>query len=175
MSDMKCMLAGFGGQGVLFAGKVIAHAGLLEGKEVSWLPSYGPEMRGGTANCSVTLSDETIGSPLITHPDVLIAMNQPSFDKFADDVAEDGLIIYDSDLVSPGTVYTNAIGIPASSIAENAGLAGLLNMVLLGKMWNETHFADSDNLDAALTACVPANKTEMLDKNRAAIKAGLGA
>ena len=82
--NYNMLLAGFGGQGILFAGKVIAYGGLMDEKEISWLPSYGPEMRGGTANCSVTLSDEPIGSPLITRPRALIALNQPSFDKFID-------------------------------------------------------------------------------------------
>ena len=89
--DLTCVVAGFGGQGSLFAGKVIATAGLIEDREVSWMPSYGPEMRGGTANCSVTLSDEPIGSPLITRPSALIGLNQPSFDKFIDNVAEGGI------------------------------------------------------------------------------------
>ena len=86
MASIKIVLAGFGGQGVLFAGKLIANTALIEDREVSWLPSYGPEMRGGTANCSVTLSDEPIGSPLVLDPDALIAMNQPSLDKFVDSV-----------------------------------------------------------------------------------------
>ena len=80
--DLNLLLAGFGGQGVLFAGKVIAYSGLLEGKEISWLPSYGPEMRGGTANCSVCLSEETIGSPLVVNPNLLLAMNGPSYHRF---------------------------------------------------------------------------------------------
>ena len=93
---MQLVLAGFGGQGVLFAGKVVASAGLLEDRELSWLPSYGPEMRGGTANCSVTLSDNPIGSPLIMEPNALIAMNQPSFDKFIEAVVPGGIVVIDS-------------------------------------------------------------------------------
>ena len=90
MATIKIVLAGFGGQGVLFAGKLIANTALVEDREVSWLPSYGPEMRGGTANCSVTLSDEPIGSPLVVEPDALVAMNQPSLDKFVDAVEPGG-------------------------------------------------------------------------------------
>lgn len=86
MKDLNIVFAGFGGQGILFAGKVVAYAGLIEGRELSWLPSYGPEMRGGTANCSICLSDEPIGSPLVTNPNVLIAMNRPSLDKFVNEV-----------------------------------------------------------------------------------------
>ena len=97
--DLTCVVAGFGGQGSLFAGKVIATAGLIEDREVSWMPSYGPEMRGGTANCSVTLSDKPIGSPLITRPSALIALNQPSFDKFIDNVEEGGIVVVDTAMV----------------------------------------------------------------------------
>src|SRR5512136_1934654 len=97
---LNVLLAGFGGQGVLFAGKLIAEAGLIEGREVSWLPSYGPEMRGGTANCSVCLSDEPIGSPLVLEPDVLIAMNQPSVDKFIGEVVPGGIVIVDTTMVA---------------------------------------------------------------------------
>ena len=96
MSTTQILIAGFGGQGVLFAGKFLAYKGLCEGRQVSWLPSYGPEMRGGTANCSVTLSDEPIGSPIITRPDILIAMNLPSLDKYEDAVKPGGQIYVDS-------------------------------------------------------------------------------
>ncbi len=99
MKDLNMVFAGFGGQGVLFAGKVAAYAGLLENKEISWLPSYGPEMRGGTANCSVCISDEPIGSPLVTAPNVLVAMNLPSLDKFINAVEPGGTVILDSSLI----------------------------------------------------------------------------
>ena len=96
MSELHLLFAGFGGQGILFAGKLVAYAGLIEGRELSWLPSYGPEMRGGTANCSVCLADEPIGSPLVLEPDVLVAMNQPALDKFLPHVAGGGTVIVDS-------------------------------------------------------------------------------
>ena len=99
MKDLNIVFAGFGGQGILFAGKVVAYAGLIEGRELSWLPSYGPEMRGGTANCSICLSDEPIGSPLVTNPNVLIAMNRPSLDKFVNEVEPGGTILLDSSLI----------------------------------------------------------------------------
>ena len=95
----ETIFAGFGGQGILFAGKLLAYLGLYQDKQVSWLPSYGPEMRGGTANCSVTLSDKPIGSPLITRPSALIALNQPSFDKFIDNVEEGGIVVVDTAMV----------------------------------------------------------------------------
>ena len=101
MSTTKILIAGFGGQGILFAGKFLAYKGLLEGRQVSWLPSYGPEMRGGTANCSVILSDSPVGSPIVNNPDVLIAMNLPSLDKYEDAVVPGGKIFVDSSLVKP--------------------------------------------------------------------------
>ena len=100
MKTTQILIAGFGGQGILFAGKFLAYKGLMEDKQVSWLPSYGPEMRGGTANCSVIISDEEIGAPTITNPDVLVAMNLPSFDKFEPTVKAGGLMIVDSSLVA---------------------------------------------------------------------------
>ena len=100
MKDLNMVFAGFGGQGVLFAGKVAAYAGLLAGKEISWLPSYGPEMRGGTANCSVCVSDQPIGSPLVTNPNVLVAMNLPSLDRFIDGVEPGGTVLVDSSLIN---------------------------------------------------------------------------
>ena len=95
----QLLLAGFGGQGILFAGKFLAYAGLLEGRQLSWLPSYGPEMRGGTANCSVILSDEPVGSPIVSNPDILVAMNLPSLDKYEDAVVPGGMIFVDSTLI----------------------------------------------------------------------------
>ena len=141
--DLTCVVAGFGGQGSLFAGKVIATAGLIEDREVSWMPSYGPEMRGGTANCSVTLSDKPIGSPLITRPSALIALNQPSFDKFIDNVEEGGIVVVDTAMVPSLTEPegVTVIGIPATKMCEEAGLKGLGNIVLIGKLWAETGFA----------------------------------
>ena len=136
----EIILAGFGGQGILFAGKVLAYCGLIDGKELSWLPSYGPEMRGGTANCSVCISDEPIGSPLVTTPDYLIAMNGPSYNKFIDAVKPGGLVLFDNSIVEEtcGRTDITAISLPATDIATNAGLNGAANMVLLGRMLAET-------------------------------------
>ena len=129
------VLAGFGGQGILFAGKIIATAGLIDDREVSWLPSYGPEMRGGTANCSVCLADDPIGSPLVVTPDTLIVMNQPSLEKFIDTVADGGIIVADSTLVQdiPEREGVKVCAIPATEIAEKEGLKGLANVVCVGK------------------------------------------
>ena len=100
MEEMRIVFAGFGGQGLLFAGKVVAYAGMIDDRELSWMPSYGPEMRGGTASCSVTISDEPIGSPLILDPTILVAMNQPSIDKFIDAVVPGGLVLADTTLIA---------------------------------------------------------------------------
>ena len=140
--DLNLLLAGFGGQGVLFAGKVIAYSGFLEGKEISWLPSYGPEMRGGTANCSVCISDNPIGSPLVVTPNVFIAMNLPSFDRFINDVQPGGVVLVDSFLI-PKKVERDdvkAFYIPASRLAEENGLKGGANIILLGKLFRECFF-----------------------------------
>ena len=130
MSDLNVLFAGFGGQGILFAGKVIATAGLIENRELSWLPSYGPEMRGGTASCSVCISDKAIGSPLVVNPDVLVVMNLPSLEKFENDVVPGGLIIIDSSIVHKKVARTdvNVVYVDASKLAEDNGLkANLLD------------------------------------------------
>jgi len=173
--DLNLVFAGFGGQGVLFAGKLVATAGLLEGREVSWLPSYGPEMRGGTANCSVCLSDEPIGSPLVTDPDVLIAMNQPSFDLFYPLVVSGGLCVLDSLLVPVIEPRDDVMihGIPATQLADDEGLHGLANVMLVGKLWREHHFCAAEALQEALTACVPPRKQQLLEPNRRALQIGL--
>ena len=146
------VFAGFGGQGVLFAGKVVAYAGLIEGRELSWLPSYGPEMRGGTANCSVCLSDEAIGSPLVTNPNVLVAMNRPSLDKFVNDVEPGGVILLDSSLIDVKVERDDVTTyyVPASKLAEENGLKGLANIILIGKLFKEVGFCAEETLDKAL-------------------------
>jgi len=174
VTGLNILLAGFGGQGILFTGKVIAYAGMMEGSEVSWLPSYGPEMRGGTANCSVCLSDRAIGSPLVVTPDVLVAMNLPSLEKFENDVVPGGLIIVDSSIITKKVSRTDvkAVYLDASRIAESNGLKGAANMVILGKLFKETNFCTPDNLDKGLQKTIPAKKMDLLDKNRLCIKLG---
>ena len=181
MASIKIVLAGFGGQGVLFAGKLIANTALIEDREVSWLPSYGPEMRGGTANCSVTLSDEPIGSPLVLDPDALIAMNQPSLDKFVDSVVPGGLIIADATMV-PNIPAADQVAegarvfaVPATAMAEENGLKGLANIILAGKLWAETKFCSREALDQALEACVPPRKAHLLEPNKKALQMGIDA
>lgn len=182
MKNLNILFPGFGGQGVLFAGKVVAYAALIANKQLSWLPSYGPEMRGGTANCSVCVSDEAIGSPLVTNPNVLIAMNLPSFDKFINAVEPGGVVIVDSSLIDKKverddvTVYY----VPSTALADENGVSGLSNMILVGKLFHEVclkeggdyQFCDADILDQAIQKCVPARKAQMLDFNRKAVALG---
>jgi len=173
--NMNLLLAGFGGQGILFTGKVVAYAGMLDGKEISWLPSYGPEMRGGTANCSVCVSDSPIGSPLVTAPDVLIAMNLPSLEKFESSVVKNGLIIVDSSIVEEKVKRKDvkAVYIPATRLAADNGLKGMANMVMAGRLYKETGFCSDAAFKEGIKKSVPARKQELLEKNLAAVEIGL--
>ena len=174
---LNVVLAGFGGQGLLFAGKLIAYCGLIEDRHVSWLPSYGPEMRGGTANCSVCLSDEPIGSPLVLNPDALIAMNQPSIDKFAPVVTDGGVIVADMTLIGnvPDAPQATTIQLPATQMAEDAGFKQLANIICAGRLWAETHFCEQETLFKAMEKCVPARKAQMLELNKQALHIGINA
>lgn len=176
MASYNIIIAGFGGQGILFTGKVVAYAGLIDNKEVSWLPSYGPEMRGGTANCSVCLSDAPIGSPLVTEPDVLVAMNGPSFDKFIDTVAPGGTVIIDSTLVDRKCERSDVkmFALPATQLSNDEDLASLANMILLGKLLRETSFASMEAVSQSLKKCVPSSKAHLLAPNMRAIELGMG-
>ena len=156
-------------------GKSTQIAGLLEGRELSWLPSYGPEMRGGTANCSVCISDEPIGSPVVTTPDYLIAMNGPSYKKFIDAVKPDGLVLFDNSIVEETCERTDitAISLPATDIATNAGLNGAANMVLLGRMLAETNLFDMDTVKKAMEKCIPPKRAHLIEANLKAIALGM--
>ena len=178
--EMLCILSGFGGQGVLFAGKVMANVGLLDGRHVSWMPSYGPEMRGGTANCNVSLSDEAIGSPFITRPTALIALNQPSLEKFGPTLEEGGIAIVDTTLAMNADDVELPEGVTAhkfkaTQMAEDNGLKGLANIVCLGKLWAETRFADLDVLEEALRRCVPPKHADLAEPNLRALHMGIEA
>lgn len=168
------MLAGFGGQGILFAGKVLAYAGLKAGREVSWLPSYGPEMRGGTANCSVVISDKPVGSPIIPNPDVLIAMNRPSLDKFEKTLPAGGIIIMDSSMVNREAEREDVtvVAIPAREIAMENDLGNLANMVIVGRLLKETGLYTLDEIKAGLEKSIPPSKQALYDKNVKAIELG---
>lgn len=168
------LLAGFGGQGILFAGKQLTKSGMEAGKYVSWLPSYGPEMRGGTCNCSVNIDDKPIGSPLVTVPDILIAMNLPSFEKFIGKVRPGGCAFIDSSLISKKCERTdiNAYYIPATRLADEAGLKGLANVIMLGKVIKETGIFDFDFLRNELLSSAPKSKPQLGELNAQALKIG---
>jgi len=170
----QILIAGFGGQGVLFAGKFLAYKGMVEDKNISWLPSYGPEMRGGTANCSVVLSDMPVGSPIITNPDVLVAMNLPSLQKFVDTVVPGGKIFVDSTLIDAKVDRTDVevFYIPATQMAKDAGFSTLANMILMGKLIKETGAVRFDNNLETLKSFIPAKKEKLIDINCQALQAG---
>ena len=174
MKTTQILIAGFGGQGVLFAGKFLAYKGLVQDKQVSWLPSYGPEMRGGTANCSVILSDTPVGSPIITTPDVLVAMNLPSLQKFVNDVVPGGKILLDSTLIDAKVERTDVevFYVPATQLAKDAGFATLANMVLMGKLMRECDAVSFDGNKETLETFIPAKKAGLIDVNCQALQAG---
>ena len=170
----QILIAGFGGQGVLFSGKFLAYKAMMEDSQVSWLPSYGPEMRGGTANCSVIVSDTPIGSPIVNTPDVLIAMNLPSLDKYEDTVAPGGIIIVDSALISRKVNRTDVkvFYIPATKMASDEGITTLANMIIAGKLIRECDAISHDNIEAVMGKIVSARHKELLDLNLKAIELG---
>lgn len=169
------ILAGFGGQGILFAGKLIAYIGLYSEKEVSWLPSYGPEMRGGTCNCSVTVSDRPIGSPLILEPTQLLVMNTPSYDKFIGAVKPDGMAFIDSSLVEGESDRTDirCFYVPATRLANENGLKGMANIILTGKLLKETGFTDETVIEKAMKKVVPPKKANLVEANLKALRLGM--
>ena len=170
----QILLAGFGGQGILFTGKFLAYDGLLEEKEVSWLPSDGPEMRGGTANCSVILSDTPIGSPIVLNPDVLIAMNLPSLDKFETETVSGGKIFVDSSLIERKVEREDveAYYIPATKLASDEGLTGLANMIMLGFVIKHANVIPFENVKRTLEKLVPPAKAHLIESNLKAIELG---
>ncbi|MBQ6889929.1 MAG: 2-oxoacid:acceptor oxidoreductase family protein [Oscillospiraceae bacterium] len=170
----QILIAGFGGQGVLFAGKFLAYKGMLEDKQVSWLPSYGPEMRGGTANCSIIISDDPVGSPIVSTPDALIAMNLPSFDKYENAVVSGGKVFIDSTLIGRKAQRTDidAYYIPATKMAADAGIPTLANMIILGKMIKETGAVSFENMVDVMKKIVSAKRAELIDINIKALEAG---
>ena len=168
------LFSGFGGQGILFAGKFVAYKGLMDGKNVSWLPSYGPEMRGGTASCGVIVGDEAVGSPIVSNPDILVAMNLPSLDKYESTVAPGGIIFVDSTLVSRPVTRTDVTvyAIPATQMASDNGTPTLANMILVGKILKVLNDFEDGSVRAALGKVVSAKRADMLEVNLNAMKLG---
>ena len=170
----ELLFAGFGGQGLLFSGKVLAYKGLLEDKNVSWLPSYGPEMRGGTANCSVILSDDPVGAPIISNPDVLVAMNLPSLDKYESKVKPGGTIFVDSSLIERKVERDdiNVYYVPATKLAGENGAPTLANMILMGKLLQVFGEYDEEYVKKALGKCISARHADLLDLNLKCMEIG---
>lgn len=170
----EIIFSGFGGQGALFAGQVLAFAAMDAGHDVTWMPSYGPEMRGGTANCTVVIADEEIGSPTVKHPMAAVVMNLPSLDKFEHMVATGGVLIVNSSLVNRDPTRTDItwVMIPAQEIAEMIGPRRLLNMVLLGALLEKLPILSMDELKAALNAHLPERHKKLLPSNIQALDKG---
>ncbi len=174
MAQTGILFAGFGGQGILFSGKFLAYEGLISDKQVSWLPSYGPEMRGGTASCSVVFSDEVIGSPIVEKPDLLVVMNLPSLDKYESAVVPGGKIFYDCSLIDRKVTRTDvqAFGVPATKLAADNGMPTLANMILVGKMIKETGLISTEHVDKIIDKIVSARHQDLKELNAKAIKMG---
>lgn len=174
MEKCEVILAGFGGQGILFTGKILAFAAMLKGKKLSWLPSYGPEMRGGTANCHVIIDDNPIGSPIVTNPDVLIAMNKPSLDKFESSVIDGGFVFVDSSLVDRKLERTDvkSVYINATEIADSIGNKNLANMIMLGAVLKKTEVFSLEEIEDTMRKSLPASKQALIEANMKAVNEG---
>lgn len=174
MKTCQILFAGFGGQGILFAGKFLAYKGLLAGKQVSWLPSYGPEMRGGTANCSVIISDTPIGSPIVDQPDVLVVMNAPSLEKYENAVVPGGKIFVDAAMIDRKVQRTDvqAYYLPATNLANENGIPTLANMIMTGKLMQTVESLNEGDVDAALHKVVSARHQDLLELNKKALELG---
>jgi 2-oxoglutarate ferredoxin oxidoreductase subunit gamma len=172
--ETSIIISGFGGQGTLFAGQVLTYAALDFGKHCTWIPSYGPEMRGGTAHCTVIISDEEIGSPLVRNPDVVIAMNLPSLDKYEELLKENGTIIANKSLINREIERQeiNGLLIPGSEIAEEMGNSRIANMVLIGAMLEMADVIPSDVVKQALDTHIPERNRKYLPLNFEALDKG---
>lgn len=171
----EIIMAGFGGQGVMSMGKMLAYAGMKEGKEVSWMPSYGPEMRGGTANCTVIISDKKIPSPFSSKPDVIMVMNRPSLEKFIDRIKTGGLLILNSSLVNQDIVRNDLdlIKIPANQIAGELGSDKIANMVMLGAYICKTNIVQLETLKNSLENILPPRNHDLIPLNLKALDRGV--
>ena len=172
--EKQFLIAGFGGQGVLLIGTLIAKAAMLADQDVSWMPSYGPEMRGGEANCAVVVSDEPIGSPLVNEPPILIAMNKPSLVKFMPQMPADGLLLYNSTLINDVEIRSDirAIAVPCNELADELQNSRVANMVMLGAAQAATEVVTGEHLHETLVAWLGEEKAHLLEINEKAIAAG---
>lgn len=171
----EIIIAGFGGQGILLLGKLIAEAGLLLNKEVSWIPSYGPEMRGGTANCHVIISEESIGSPVVASPNVLLVLNKPSLAKYEPKVKSGGLMILNSSLVdvAPSRGDLRSVLLPATDMADRLGNTKLTNLVMMGAFLALSDCIDLPSVEASLRKTVGKKRPELLELNLQALNEGM--
>lgn len=171
----EIIISGFGGQGVMSIGKSLVEAGMAEGLQVTWSPSYGPEMRGGTANCSVVLSDKVVGSPVFTFPTELIAMNAPSLEKFGPNVVKGGLIFVNSSVVTEKVTRTDvkAAYVPCETIAYELGNAKVANMVMLGAYIGATGALKPDTIRSMIRSMFTGPKAKLVDLNFKALDAGI--
>lgn len=177
MDNCEMILAGFGGQGILFTGKMLAYAAMIKNKQLSWLPSYGPEMRGGTANCHVIIDDEPVGSPIILNPNILLAMNTPSLDKFENTVVKGGTIFVDSSLITRKVMRNDVetVYVKATEIADSQGNRALANMVMLGAIIKKTGLFTVDEIKETIEKSIPQSKKSLVAPNTAAVMAGIDA
>ncbi|MGJ3524092.1 2-oxoacid:acceptor oxidoreductase family protein [Nitratidesulfovibrio sp. D1] len=168
------IMAGFGGQGVMLIGNLLAYAGMNAGLNVTYIPVYGPEMRGGTANCTVVVSDEDIGSPIIQRPRSLIVMNQPSLDKFQPRLEDGGVQVLNSSLVDvkQAEARVRTVAVPANEIADTLGNTKMANMVALGAYVRATGVVDLDIVKKSLTSVISAHYSHLIPKNADALQAG---
>lgn len=170
----QLVFSGFGGQGVMFAGQLLAYAAMDVGLEVTWIPSYGPEMRGGTAHCFVVISDKPIGSPLVSNPKIALAFNNPSFDKYAELVAPHGLLAYNASIIDRQTKRSDIdlLPVPASEIADQLGNIKLMNMVMLGAVIAARPILALKDIEHAVEHHIPAHRRNLLELNYAALREG---
>jgi len=168
------VMAGFGGQGLMFIGKLLAYSAMKEGRHVTWIPSYGPEMRGGTANCTVVISNEEIGSPVTAHPHAILIMNNPSLEAFEPRLQTGGLLLFSSSMVNrPVTRHdVKAIAIPATEIATSVGTERAANMVMLGAYIALTRIISEENVIAGLKELF-GKKIDLFEVNVRALKEGI--
>jgi 2-oxoglutarate ferredoxin oxidoreductase subunit gamma len=171
----ELLAAGFGGQGVLSMGATLAYAGMIEKKEITWMPSYGPEMRGGTANCIVIVSDERISSPIVTTFDTVIALNQPSLEKFEKVVKPGGVLIYDSSTITHAPTRTDITIVPIDASAEAVKLKNsrVLNMIVLGAFLERNHIVGIESIMKALRKALPERYHNLLPLNEQALRRGM--
>lgn len=175
MVDERIIVAGFGGQGVMMIGKLLAHAGMMEHKNVSWLPSYGPEMRGGTANCNVIVSDNVIGAPVVTEATCVIAMNLPSLDKFEPFVKKGGRLLINSSLIKRKSTRddVNILEIPVNDIANKQGSLRVANVVMLGAYITLSKVVKKETVLEAIKEVLGQSKQHLLDINVKALEEGI--